>query len=394
MDISAATHLEVTGTMRAAASFPQYTRLSGAIGPASHYVEMLNADVENPSSLPLNQRVNSTVSIYVPNGSTIYFSDYGTPAPVTSISQNATTVVHPEAPLPSGLVGLDGSPLSLSREKDDGPIVGLSGEDKRGNRYSLSVQTGLVTAKGRVSANATWVYSKATFIVNQEPSLETGISYSPSNMLVSLFFSHQNIQSLINVDLSGTGAGATMAVTRLVNYYGQSFSSQILDVPGSQSDPGMYLAVAPVRAFLEPVEYLSPGLKDMRNGLQTPPLASQTPLAALGSIQPILTQPEGQFVAQATALAVSALAPLAASFATPYILGPGDVAYWAGWMLTSGVGRQNLEKAFSSFYADYVTWAKANAGGSGFHGKWPTVLASSSDNAPAQQAINAILGIG
>lgn len=152
--------------------------------------------------------------------------------------------------------------------------------------------------------------------------------------------------------------------------------------------------MAPVRAFFGPIAYLSPGLKDVRNGLQTPSLASQTPLAALGSIQPILTQSEEQFVAQATALATSALAPLAASFATPAILGAGDVAYWAGWILASGFGKQNLEKAFSSFYADYVTWVKAHGGGGASPGKWPTVLASSDDNAPAQQAIAAILHTG
>ncbi len=250
MDISAATHLKVTGTMQAAASFLQYTRLSGTIGSASRYVELRDTDVENPSSLPLSQLVNSTVSVYVPNGSTLYFSDYGTPAPVTSISPIVTTVVHPEAPLPSGLVGLDGSPLSLSREKDNGPIFGLSGEDKPGNRYSLSIQTGLFKAKGRVTASATWAYSKTAIIINQEPPVETGISYSPSNMLLSLFLAHQNVQSIISVDLSGTGAGATMAVTRSVDYYGQWFSSQLLDVPRSQSDPGIYLGSGPIKLLV------------------------------------------------------------------------------------------------------------------------------------------------
>jgi hypothetical protein len=393
MSESFATALKVTGSLRPEATYTTYTRLSE--GPESVYVEVLTRDVTNPSNVPLCQLVNQTIDLYVPNYSTLNFSGYGTPAPNTAVGAIASTVADTGAALPSGLVAIDGSPLTLVRGKDNGGrIQGLSGADKAGHKYQLDLKTLKFVARGRTDDKATWVGSKATFTVTQgtpivkSTPIVTGINFCPSDLLVSLYYMYNDITSLIQIDLSGEGT--TRAVRRSVIYAKQSFSSDVLNVPVTETDPGLYLAVAPVRSFFYPVEYLSPGLSYVRGDLPKPALGpSQSPLAAMVSLAALESQPGPQFVTQATGIASSALAPLAASFATPGTLGAADIAFWVGSNLTDGAGRQLLEEAFTSDYTDYKAWVIAQgASGPRIPRKLPQVQYPSPEQVPSQLGVD------
>jgi len=222
------------------------------------------------------------------------------------------------------------------------------------------------------------------------------MSYCPADLLVEIFVINQSINSLLRIDLAPTvtdasGNTGVAVVTRSVTYHDDSYSSQVLDVPGSQSDPGIYLAMPPIQAFADPIEFLSPGLNYIRNQLQVPPLQSRSALAALGAIDPTVAQPEAAFVAQALNLAIAALAPLAASFATPNTLGSADALYWAGSLFTFGSGKQMMQDAFASLYTDYIAWAKKQGTGAP-HKPWRSMLSPSPDQSPAQQAVDKILG--
>lgn len=352
-----------------------YTRLLGKTVNLQHYLEFSSSAIEAGFGVPA---ANTTANIPVEANIRLYFSDpaYGPPAPPPKLPiepihlpvREQLGPVLPGPVLPDVYVASDGTLLKVEKAAD-GQITGFSGTGKDGHNYSLTTAIVTEKAQGRQTAvDVLWLKASLSITVDGDgPPLVFAFRFAPTANLFQVIVEQNNVFTGINVDYAGaTVANGTAQLTRTLLYYENSFMAQGLQVPASQQDPGMYLAVAcSFWPMIHWVDFFAPALQKVAEE-STAVVAA--PLAAVGSVNFDNNGAPGQFplatyLSQAEKTVGPALGPLAASFVDTSLPGSSlaPAAKWLGLLTNRGTGQQALITELSAAYQDWVAFIAAQS---------------------------------
>ena len=365
--------LDVTGTVTADMS-GGYTRFTFA-GPPARFIGVETSQIQPGSNATAS--AGGFAHAVVPILSRLAISDYPLLPPplqlaspigfhlplsghpvVDPVRPGPRSPTSPAGPRPLGYHLTDGTPLTVTEE--DGQVTGLSGKSDL-HSYSLTTSLTTVLASGRHAslAKVTWLVANLRISKDGAAPFTFGFSYAPEAFLLNVHSFCGNVVNSVLVDLAGSVVEKTTgnvdgvaSLTRTIQYYGDSYSSQNLVVPATTYDAQFHLAnEAALWPYLPDVAMFSDAFAQL--GGQTPQL-SQSPFVALGSLNDFEPPPAVTVISeQMISSIIPALGPLAAS-----CLSSDDqaaslkaAAIWLGRLLLStATGKAAVEAAAQAYY--------------------------------------------